>query len=943
MNNSLNSPSKKNSWLKSLSLQQKTLVLFVGAAFVVILLIVLFIANSTRQNTINDAIAQMGTTTDKYADEIKSKMEKDLYIVRTLSGVIQNYKGVPFSQFSPVLIKSYEEALNIDANAISIWDSWELSYLDPTYNKSHGRVRNIVWREGDKIVYKVDSTSLDSDSPEYARMKRDGTECLDEPYFDSYDESENKILMTGVIVPNYFDSKLAGFVGIDVPLTHFHTLIQQIKPYEKSYAFLVSNSFKYIAHPNPDLIGKNAYDQYGEIFKQNGVLDKITNGNPAFFLDDDFYGEESYFTVRPITVGNSKLSWALVMVVPKSTIVQASQSSFIIALLLGLLGVSLIGFFIYIELRKHIIKPIAKVTSSLEKLAKGEIDEESLVNSEDNSDDEIGQMTKYLSKTVDGLTKKVIFSKEIGSGNYDASLDLLSTDDTLGQSLIDMGQGLRTAKEENKKRKAEDDNRQWINEGLAKFSAMLRMDNDNLERLGSNIIKNLVDYLNANQGGLFILNNDTVVEPTFELLASYAYNRQKFINKSILFGEGLVGTCAIEKQTIHLTNIPENYITISSGLGEAKPRSLIIVPLKIEEDVLGVVEIASFNDFDAFQIDFVEKVAQSIAQTLVTVRTTIQTSELLSKTQQQAEEMKAQEEEVRQNLEELETIKEELEKRNDEIVQNQVSLEWEKTLLDSILNFLPDRIYFKDLQSCFIKVSASTLKGFGLDNFADLEGKSDFDFFDSEHARPAYEDEQRIIKTNAPMLGIVEKEVYPDGTVSWAETSKLPLRNSNGEVIGTFGITRDITSKKLMEEEILEEKKKTESIMKDVEAAQKNNEYLFNAICNSSYVIEYTPDGNISYINEAYTKLLGIRADEVIGKHHSYNMDFTDEQRKNYKTFWEDLNNGVVKQETQQFTVNDVKYMFHETYSPIKGSDGKICKIIKIAVNISHLIDKNAL
>ena len=501
-----------------------------------------------------------------------------------------------------------------------------------------------------------------------------------------------------------------------------------------------------------------------------------------------------------------------------------------------------------------------------------------------------------------------------------------------------MGVNLRTAQEEEQKRKIEDQKRQWINEGLAKFGDILRQDNDKIEALSANIIRNLIAYLNANQGGLFIYNDDDPSNPFFDLLAAYAYNRQKFITKHIQVGEGLIGTCALEKQTIHLTNIPENYISISSGLGEAKPRTLLIVPLKIEESVLGIVELASFTKFEDYHVDFVEKVAQSIAQTLTSVRTNIRTAELLERTQQQAEEMKAQEEEVRQNLEELATIKEELEKRNDEFYENQKNLEWEKTLLDALLNYLPDKIYFKDLKSQFVKVSKSTLRFFGLEKQEELVGKSDFDFFDDEHARPAYEDEQRIIRTDTPAIGIVEKEVMSDGRVTWAETSKLPLKNTSGETIGTFGITRDITTSKLMEEEINKQAEDASNIQKDLIKKNKEMENLYEAISNSSFVMEYNTDGYITSVNQAYLDLLEYTMDEVVGKHHSYQMEFSDEQRKNYKLFWEELNSGIVRKETHKFTVNDKTYLFFETYTPLKDEDGNVYKILKIAVNVSHLL-----
>lgn len=921
----------------SLSLQHKILAIFVGASILILLLTVYYIGSKAKRNSIENAYAQMGATADKHAEIVQALLEKDYYIVKTLSSTIQNHKQLTNINKFEVYANIYKNVLSENSDIIAVWDSWELKYLDSTYQKDFGRYKTVVWRESGIIKTKTELASLTGDSNDYANLKKEKRESLEEPYFDTYDSNKNnQILMTSIIAPNIVDGKLAGFVGIDVPLTHYYEIFKQIKPYDGSYAFLLSNTLKYIACPDKDLIGESALNEYETLFLKNGAIDRINNGNPAFFEDVDITGQKSYFTIRPIVVGNCNHRWSMVIVVPKSVIVKESVRTFWITIIVGIIGVLILSTFIYYASKRYVISPINTIIKSLDKLSKGHVSDDMVFTTEDH--DEIGTMVNHLNSTVEGLSQKVKFAEEIGHGNYHASLSLLSDEDVLGQSLIEMGENLRVAQEEEQKRKLEDEKRQWINEGLAQFGDILRQDNDKIETLSANIIRNLIGYLNANQGGLFIFNDDDPHNPSFDLLAAYAYNRQKFIAKRILLGEGLIGTCALEKQTIHLMNIPENYISISSGLGEAKPRTLLIVPLKIEENVLGIVELASFEKFEDYHIDFVEKVAQSIAQTLTSVRNNIRTSELLERTQQQAEEMKAQEEEVRQNLEELATIKEELEKRNEEFYQNQKSLEWEKTLLDALLSYLPDKIYFKDLKSQFVKASKSTLKFFGLENAEDLTGKSDFDFFDEEHARPAFEDEQKIIRTDTPMIGIVEKEVMSDGRVTWAETSKMPLKNDHGETVGTFGITRDITHSKLMEEEITKQSEEAANIHKTLSKKNKEADSLYEAICNSSFVMEYNTEGYITNVNKAYLDLMGYNADEVIGKHHSYQMEFTDEQRKNYKQFWEDLNNGIVKKETQKFSINDKAFLFYETYSPLKDDEGKVYKIIKIAVNISHLL-----
>jgi PAS domain S-box-containing protein len=122
------------------------------------------------------------------------------------------------------------------------------------------------------------------------------------------------------------------------------------------------------------------------------------------------------------------------------------------------------------------------------------------------------------------------------------------------------------------------------------------------------------------------------------------------------------------------------------------------------------------------------------------------------------------------------------------------------TLVTAFLQNVPDHVYFKDRESRFIALSTSMVHLFGQPAADAIIGKTDFDFFDEAHARPAYEDEQRIIRTGEPMIGKLEKETWPDGRITWVQTSKLPLRNEQGEIIGTFGISKDVTASKQMEQ-----------------------------------------------------------------------------------------------------------------------------------------------
>jgi PAS domain S-box-containing protein len=123
----------------------------------------------------------------------------------------------------------------------------------------------------------------------------------------------------------------------------------------------------------------------------------------------------------------------------------------------------------------------------------------------------------------------------------------------------------------------------------------------------------------------------------------------------------------------------------------------------------------------------------------------------------------------------------------------------ERHLLHTLMDNLPDVIYFKDRESRFTRINKAHARVFGLSDPAQAVGKTDFDFFTDEHAQQAYADEQEIIRTSQPVLSKEEKETWPDGRETWASTTKMPLRDANGNIIGTFGISRDVTAHKQVE------------------------------------------------------------------------------------------------------------------------------------------------
>lgn len=328
----------------------------------------------------------------------------------------------------------------------------------------------------------------------------------------------------------------------------------------------------------------------------------------------------------------------------------------IVFILLFVFGINFIS-------NEMMLKRFNKIHKNLQLLSKGILPKEKL---DIKGQSEIDLVSGTLNKYVEKLEETALFATRIGKGELDAGYTPSSEEDILGNSLIEMRNSLVEASKEEEKRKLEDANRNWATQGIAKFNDILRQNYENLSELAYNIIKNLVDYLKANQSGIFLLNDDNTNDKYLEMMASYAFNRRKYIKKKILLGEGLIGTCALEKRTIFLTTLPDNYINITSGLGKANPRCLLIVPMVIENNTLGIIELASFSKLQPFEVEFVEKVAETVASTMSSVKINERTAKLLDQSQQQAEAMVAQEEEMRQNMEELQATQEEATRKEEE-------------------------------------------------------------------------------------------------------------------------------------------------------------------------------------------------------------------------------------------------------------------------------------
>jgi HAMP domain-containing protein/GAF domain-containing protein len=330
----------------------------------------------------------------------------------------------------------------------------------------------------------------------------------------------------------------------------------------------------------------------------------------------------------------------------------------------------LIGGFSYIN--TFISEPISKISKINEIVSDGDFTK----RIDYAKDDELGEVAKSINELFRNLKNATDFILAIGEGklNIEYQLEALNasnrqsgTQDKLSVALVEMRDKMIEVAEQDRQRS-------WSAEGLAKFADILTRETDS-EDFTYKIISNLVKYLDINQGAIFIVNDNNPKDIFLELIASYAFGKQKFVSRQIRKGEGLIGEVFQEGEKMYITEVPENFINITSGLGDANPKSVLIVPVRLNDQVYGALELASFQPFPNYRIEFVEKLGESIATTFATIKTNARTQRLLQDSMQLGEQMKAQEEEMRQNLEELVATQEEVQRKNDIIEQQKTELQ----------------------------------------------------------------------------------------------------------------------------------------------------------------------------------------------------------------------------------------------------------------------------
>ena len=398
--------------------------------------------------------------------------------------------------------------------------------------------------------------------------------------------------------------------------------------------------------------GIEEYIEYSLLMKKEAEIDSMKQFVEMLNKDK---GYDLWVLFSPFNTSHLAYEDALILKA-QADYETALNRNIIIQLILVILGLPSLGFIIYrtnkeAKDRKNLLRELEENNRKF--------------LFEPGSEIQINNPKEVIENSINNFKKASEFIKGIALKNYEVQWigltpsNSMKNENNLAGELVKMRDQMKLAKQE-------DERRFWVNEGLTQFSQLVRNHQANLTKLSEEATRFLTKYIDAQQGSLFVLNDEVASDQFLELVACYAFDKKKFVTKRIEIGDGMVGQAYLEGQTIVIKQVPSDYVKITSGLGHATPTCLCIIPLKYNSKIEAILELASFHFFEPHQMDFLEKAGEFVASAIIGAKVSTRMKTLLDQSQQQSEQMRAQEEEMRQNMEELQATQEEMNRKNRE-------------------------------------------------------------------------------------------------------------------------------------------------------------------------------------------------------------------------------------------------------------------------------------
>jgi methyl-accepting chemotaxis protein len=538
----------------------------------------------------------------------------------------------------------------------------------------------------------------------------------------------------------------------------------------------------------------------------------------------------------------------------------------------------------------------------------------------------------YINEQLN-LEANIQLANQIANGNFEGEYEN-KKNDYMGETLLSMRENLKNYREQ-------EDHNHWINEGIAKISQVLMQYND-LETLAYQTLFHVTKYTKSSQGLLYnVVQDDKLRKEFLHLLACYAYEKQEELGQRFEIGEDLVGEVVLRKKTIHIKKLPENYLSITSGLGAAAPLELVLIPLKVKEEVIGVLELGTFTNFQARHIEFLEKIGERIATSLLSVQANQRNNDLLREAQKLAEQLQTQEEFLKQNMEELQSTQTAMTEANNK--------------LSSLLINVPGMIFTQKKEGStwfinFVSEGAKELTGYEPEHI--MAGKIHFtDLIHPEDLKTNYQEADKIVAqaiANKTVYEISYRILDANNIIKYVWEKGNGLYDKKGNLIGLQGFLTDITaqiqSNKQLQEQV-EKMQVQEQVIQEtfvqMQALQKqaedNNTELQNtlqAINEVLVILELNPDRTVKYANAKFCEISQYTPEEIVGKDLTFYL--VKEDLPAMDMLWKDLLTGQpMMREIRRVRKDGTLFWLQAYYIPTIDAKGNLVKITTMSTDIT--------
>jgi len=694
-----------------------------GTKLMVSTILLMTIAISTISITIGYQVQQIAEknavettkeTAYHYANVIKSVLEEPLDEARALATLFEtslNQEGFQLTREQANLILKYfiEHRPHFFSTGVvfepNAFDGKDAQFINAPGHDDTGRFIP-YWSRNTKRKATLEAVVHYETEEWYLLPQRTKKEVVMDPFL--YPAQGKEVLMTSLMVPIL--DKHKNFLGVtwfDLALEQLQAQLDEIhiSSFKNAYITVYSANGTVVASGNSSHIGKNIQ----KTTDSQLLIDNVLN-QKAFYIQrtSKKLGQLVMTYGASVEIGHTGIRWIVTVNIPEEELHLASENMMMLVSIIGIVALLLVILTSSLLIRR-MVRPLLQVNDVMKSLAQGQLIESKityfwqdeiaeLIHSSRtlkgaidstiaqakaiatgdytrevtllSSHDQLGQALSEMTDTLRGVITQI---NAIATGDYTQELKPLSVHDQLGKALSDMTKRLREITTQN-------DQQSWIKTGQTQINDKLSGE-QNIMQIAENVMNFLTPYVEA-QVGVFYLAQGKGPMMRLKMMASYAYTWRKNLANEWSIGEGLVGQAALERKTIIITSVPDDYISIQSGLGEAHPHAILVIPFLYEDQVKGVIELASLQLFTTVQIEFINQVMMNISIAVNTAESRSRMQSLLRQSESQADElreqtekMEAQQNELQQTNEELQSQSEELQTQQEELRQINEELE----------------------------------------------------------------------------------------------------------------------------------------------------------------------------------------------------------------------------------------------------------------------------